>query len=528
MNVAPALRVDDYLRNDIALRDDLELYCANLVKIQGKDGSVLPFRWREAQRILHAKIERQRESRGLVRAIVLKARRLGVSTYVAARFYQKSTLWLGRNAFILTHEDKATHTLFNMVKFAHSNMVPDFQPPLEKANENELKFAGCNSGYRVGTAKNITGLGRSMTLQLFHGSEVGFWPHAEQHFAGVMKAVSLTEGTEMILESTANGVGGEFYDQWCKAEKGVGDYVPIFLPWFVDPDNMRPLPSDYEPSTEDLDYQALYKLSDEQLCWAHFENINLGGQPGTLCPMFRQENPSTAAEAFQATGADSLILPQAVVRARNWTAPDQSMLPRVLGVDVARGGGDMTRIVDRQGRKAGRINEVMNVDDLQKVAFAVMRLLRDHPDIRKAFIDITGLGAGVFDICRANNFGTRVSGVNFGSAAHDDAKFKNRRAEMWARMKDWFMDAGNADIPDDDEWHRHIAGPGYKYDFNTRLQLEPKESIKKRLGFSPDAGDALALTFAEILPIDEKDERPAWLRKHLADDDEGFGDFMTS
>jgi len=58
-------------------------------------------------------------------------------------------------------------------------------------------------------------------------------------------------------------------------------------------------------------------------------------------------------------------------------------------------------------------------------------------------------------------------------------------------------DGGGADIPDDDELQGSICGPGYHFDSSSRLLLEPKDKIRERLGFSPDAGDALALTFAE-------------------------------
>lgn len=522
-----AERVRAYADVDRQMRGDLAHYCAKLIRIQTKTGELKPFTFNEAQRRLHAKLEKQLDARGLVRAIILKARRLGISTYVGARFYQKSTLWLGRNAFILTHEDKSTQELFDLVKRMHDNMARDFRPATEAANANELSFAGLDGGYRIGTAKNTSGTGRGLTLQLFHGSEVAFWAHAEKHFAGVMKAVSLVPDTEMILESTANGVGGTFYDQWNLAEKGLSDFIPIFLPWYIDPQNTRELPADYEPSDEEEEYQRLYKLTDGQLCWAHFENIALGGIPGKLCPMYRQENPATAAEAFQTTGTDSFIPSEAILRARRLEIAPRTYkgLPRVLGVDVARGGSDRTRLVDRQGRKAGRINEVMHTDDLMQIAHKVMRALRDNDDIRRAYIDVTGVGAGVYDICRANNFGLRVAGINFGSQAEEPARYLNRRAEMHGRMKDWFLDPGGADIPDDDEAHRHLAGPSFKYDANSRLQIEDKKTMKKRLGFSPDWGDALALTFAEILPVEEPDERPKWMADHEQDED--GGDFMT-
>jgi hypothetical protein len=150
------------------------------------------------------------------------------------------------------------------------------------------------------------------------------------------------------------------------------------------------------------------------------------------------------------------------------------------------------------GRK---INETMHTDDLWKVADRVAHHLTRTPDLVKAFIDITGIGAGVYDILRNNGHAARVEGINFGSAASEEAKYQNRRAEMWGRGREWLKDPAGADVPDNDEFQQHVTAPGFRYDANSKLILEPKEAIKKRLGFSPDIGDAWALTFAETLPL---------------------------
>jgi hypothetical protein len=70
---------------------------------------------------------------------------------------------------------------------------------------------------------------------------------------------------------------------------------------------------------------------------------------------------------------------------------------------------------------------------------------------------------------------------------------------MWGRLAEWLRDAGGADILDDDSWQSAICAPGYLFDSNSRTQLEAKDKIRARLGFSPDIGDALALTFAETI-----------------------------
>ena len=524
--------VDTYRSVDTLMRGDLGHYCGKLVFIKNKlTGVVELHRWNRAQIELDRAIQDQWDRRGLVRIIILKARQLGISTYVCERYYRKTSLWPGQSTYILTHEDPATQTLFGMSKLIHDNMDPEFRPVATSSNANELRFGAMDSGYRVGTAKNVKGAGRSQNIQNFHGSEVAFWAQAEQHFAGVMQAVPLASGTEIILESTANGVGGIFYEQWGLAERGQSDFECIFLPWYWAEEYRREPDEDDDISLEETEYGDLYDLDDAQIAWMHFKNIELGGEPGDLCNMFRQEYPATAAEAFQVSGTDSWIPGEMVMRGRRWTCPDdQSYLPRILGVDTARGGGDLTRFIDRQGRVAGSvINETHNDDDETIIADRIALILNRHPDIAMVFIDITGgYGGGVHDILRseAMGFANRVRGVKFGSTTQvtEPKKYRRKRDEIWGRMKEWFKDPGGADIPDDDVLHRHISGPGFRYDANDRFILEPKEKIKARLGFSPDGGDALALTFSFTVHKPKPPGEASW-REDLQEEQER--DWMT-
>ena len=218
----------------------------------------------------------------------------------------------------------------------------------------------------------------------------------------------------------------------------------------------------------------------------------------------------------QAGGHESFIRSELVLAARKFLAPDQkqAQAPLILGVDIARGGRDKTRIVDRLGRCAGHACDVtVDSNDLMDVVGRVA-LWIDKLDPDKVFLDITGLGAGVYDRLRERGY-REVVGVNFGSKAGDTDRFANKRAEMWARLMDWLRDEGGADIPDDDEWQASLTAPGYSFDSNSRLLLEPKEKIRERVGFSPDVGDALALTFAETVR-----PRSAWRHQQpVADSD---------
>ncbi len=486
------------------LKDDLPHYAARCLRIRHKTGGLHPFELNGVQRHLHARIEAQRAARGRVRILVLKARQPGVSTYVAGRFFWRVTHNPGLQAFILTHRNQATDNLFAIAKRFQEHCPAPVRPVLGTSNAKELRFSGLDSGYRVGTA-SAAGVGRSETIQCFHGSEVAFWPRAEEHAAGILQAVPDAEGTEVILESTANGLGGVFYDLCRAAERGEGDFELVFIPWFWHADYRRPVPEGWAPPPAFLAYEALHGLERRQTYWAYAKNrelaVALAAEPEALCWKFHQEYPATAQDAFQTGGCDSLIASDLVLRARRQKLPEPGpATPLVLGVDVARGGADRTRILDRQGRRYGYwVNRSLDCPDLMQVAgILAAEIQRLRPD--RVFIDATGgYGAAVYDRLKELGYRRLVSAVEFGGRARDAEAFANRRAEIWAALRDHLREPGGCDLVDDEELHRHLCAPGYSFDSSGRLLLERKEEIKKRLGFSPDAGDAAALTHAEPL-----------------------------
>ena len=96
---------------------------------------------------------------------------------------------------------------------------------------------------------------------------MAFWPNAETHFAGVVQAIPTCPERKSYLESTANGVGGEFHERWQQAEAGTGDYETIFIPWFWDPGYRREVPADFMMDDEERDYAHAHKLTMEQMVW---------------------------------------------------------------------------------------------------------------------------------------------------------------------------------------------------------------------------------------------------------------------
>lgn len=482
----------------IKLRDDLEFYARNCLKIRTKAGKVEPFVFNRAQRYIHEQLEAQKAATGKVRALILKGRQQGCSTYVGARYYHNTTWAQGRRTFILTHEDAATQNLFEMVNRYHEHCPVFVRPATGAANAKELFFSALDSGYKVGTA-GTKGVGRSSTIQLFHGSEVAFWPHAEAHAAGVLQAVPDAPGTEVILESTANGVGNFYHQKWRDAERGIGDFIAVFVPWFWQEEYRKEVPDDFAMDGEEAEYARLYDLSPEQMAWrrnkiAELKDANL----------FRQEYPATAAEAFQMSGHDSYIPAEIVARARKAACEESG--PLVVGYDPAWKGADRHSMAWRSGRKVSKVESRSKLDTMEGAGWAKQVIDTDKP--ARMFIDVGGVGAGVYDRLVEMGYGEIVRAVNFGSSPLEPPRLDergkpqggcplNRRAEMWMKSREWLEDVGGADIPDSDSLHADACGPGYKYDSNTRLVLESKDDMRRREAPSPDEWDAVALTFAE-------------------------------
>jgi hypothetical protein len=474
------------------LREELALYARECLKIKAKSGAIIPFRFNRAQTFVHERLQAQRRKTGRVRAILLKARQQGFSTYIAGRFFHRTSLNKGVQTFILTHEQEATNTLFAMVDrfLAHTAL----KPSLGAANAKELNFDRLDSGYHVGTA-GTKAVGRSKTVQLFHGSEVAHWPNAEAHFSGVVQAVPDLAGSEIVLESTANGVGGEFHARWQQAEAGIGDYQAIFVPWFWSDEYARKPEADFALDEEEEDYAALHGLSLAQMAWRRAKRFELKDPL-----LFLQEYPATAAEAFQSTGHDSFIPAHAVLKARKTRC--EASGPLVCGGDPARFGDDRFAVAWRRGRKLERVESRNGLDTVEGANWLKRIVDKDRP--RKFFVDIGGQGAGVIDILHSWGapYDSVVVGVNFGSAPQDAEPSegggpRNRRAEMWLRSRDWLADDRGAEIPDSDSLQADACAPSYKYDMDQRVVLESKQDMRARGVRSPDEWDAVALTFAE-------------------------------
>lgn len=476
------------------LRDNFELFSVHCLEVKNKRAKLVPFIFNRAQRHVHEQLERQKKETGRVRALILKGRQQGISTYIGARFYHQVTLW-ARTAFIVAHEDKATTGLFEMVK-RYQEHNP-FAPSTRASNAKELIFGAIDAGYKLATA-GTDDVGRGNTAQLIHGSEYGFWRNPQKHLAGLGNTLGDVDGTEFVLESTANGIGNGFHQLWQAAEAGSGDFIAIFVPWFWDDDYQAELKDGFTKTDEEHTLAQTYGLTDYQLQWRRNKISSYGDGFQWL---FNQEFPNCAADAFVTSTENPLISPDQVMAAVNSQYADMTA-PLIIGCDPAGDGvadADRTAICFRRGRTVFRLEYHQGLDTMQ-IAGLLGNYYREYsPD--GLIVDKGGLGAGIFD--RLTELNVPVIGINSATRAMDAERYENIRAEMWWNMKEWFEDQP-CRIPNNAALISDLTAPQPRVSSNGRKLLEKKDDMRKRQVRSPDGGDSLALTFA--VPIAPKEQ----------------------
>jgi len=480
------------------LKDNFTFFSSRILKILTKDKHVLPLILNSAQLILAEAMDAQFKRCGRNRILILKGRQQGISTYIAGRFYHDTIHNYGTNTFILSHDADATANLFGMVERFYAHTPKELKPSCGASNRRELYFDKLDSGYHVGTAGN-KGVGRSRTVTNLHGSEVAFWENAEEHLAGIMQAVPDGAGTRIVFETTANGCGNLFYQYWMEAKAGYGDFLPVFIPWFVQKEYRRSVPVDFVLTDREESIKEIYDLDNAQIYWRRKKIEELKSEA-----RFKQEYPCNPDEAFQFSKTESLIDTEYVLKARK-TQPDMAYTATriVAGFDPSmnEGTGDKDAFIYRAGRRAFGLDYRNFPDNESRYRYVEARLRSHSPYIDMLYIDFGGGGYAIWDRLCHNGYSSRVRLINFAANADNKNVYYNKRAEMWGRMQVWLYDeAIPAIIPDDDGLHGDLVAPGFKTN-GGRLQLEGKAEIRTRLKRSTDRGDALCLTFADDEPL---------------------------
>lgn len=192
---------------------------------------------------------------------------------------------------------------------------------------------------------------------------------------------------------------------------------------------------------------------------------------------------------FPSAGEDQFISPMLVDDAAKRPRWKDTTAPIIVGVDPARGGADATVIVVRQGRDIVAIKRYQGEDTMTIVGRVIDAIEEYSPAL--TVIDEGGLGYGILDRLTEQRY--KVRGVNFGNKAKQSVAFGNKRAEMWNDMRNWLK---SASIPQDRQLRSDLTGPTKKPNSSGTIFLEGKKEMRSRGLASPDAADALCVTFA--------------------------------
>lgn len=490
------------------LEEDFAFRIKTCIKIQDKEtGQSVPFVMNRVQQYLHEKLEDQKRRTGRVRAVILKGRKQGMSTYVAARYFDAMMREDNSEAFILAHREDTVNTLYDIVSRFHAN-YPDFKVKgftgenviarQSIVEQNATRFAFENgSAYTVGTAGEGH-IGRGFTIRKLHLSEAAYYRNGENISAGIMKAVPDAEGTEILVESTASGTNNLFYNLCQKARSGKGSFELIFIPWFWQEEYRRRLPERFELTDEEIKYKNLHDLDDEQMYWRRIEIEDSDGG----VKQFKREYPATVDEAFEASEDNGLFNIEDILTARQTPPiPDRNRV--IVGLDIAGSGqGDRTVFSFRRGRNLFRM-EVYRGWDTNAIVGRVVQIIREYNPVM-IFVD-KGYNPGVYDNLRERNWGGRVIGVDFGSKLVDEPnRYVNKRAEMYNRFAKWLADRP-CSISIDESLAKELQSEIMLTtlrppDSLGRLLILSKDEIKKlNKGRSTDLPDSVALTFAHFI-----------------------------
>lgn len=331
---------------ELTVRDELIQW---LLKIRTKAG-------KEEFHLNRAQAEYSR--RCTKRNIILKARQVGITTYIAARFFVQTITRRGTLSVQVAHDRESAEEIFGIVK-RFCDLLPGSMKRgalrTSYSTARHIVFPSLDSEYCVAAADENAG--RGWTIQNLHCSEVARWGRNGADALASLRA-GVVPGGEIVLESTPNGAGGLFYEEWQRAaETG---YTQHFFPWWFEASYKKKRGKLFAPFT--VEEQALmlqHKLTPDQIAWRRM-------QWQSLRALAAQEFSEDPVSCFRSSG-ECVFDQEAVERAMKGASepvetrdnhrlliwlPPQAGREYVMGVDPAGGGTDgdysCAQMIDRQ------------------------------------------------------------------------------------------------------------------------------------------------------------------------------------
>lgn len=320
------------------------LIIESMFRIANKEGLDVDFRLNAEQAQLDAELTG--------RDLVPKARQVGVSSYILARFTAKCMMYRNRRCVVISHESEATERMLGKVRYFIDH-IKGPKPVISNMSKNEIVFPKMDSMFYIGTA-GARAFGRGDTITDLHCSEYAYWPNPKALMTGLLQAVP--KSGEIIIESTGNGLN-DYHVRCMRAAKGLSRWKLHFFPWQnfeeyqedAEADILKAIMAHPDP---DLEEDTLpHTVTARQRLWRRYklEELNFD------LSQFKQEYPMTIEECFQSSGNSifSLVL---YAETPLWKKRDRFSYileghPRpgyiyALGADVAGGVGKDASVIE--------------------------------------------------------------------------------------------------------------------------------------------------------------------------------------
>ena len=206
--------------------------------------------------------------------------------------------------------------------------------------------------------------------------------------------------------------------------------------------------------------------------------------------------------------SDSRLIPLAWIHAaqERGSNPASDILlsdgPLRMGVDVARYGADQTVIAIRDDTSLRALHAYSGLSTMETAGLVLKHAAENAITPGNIAVDDSGLGGGVTD--RLHEQGCHALAVSAASSP-DSTNFANRRAEVYWRLREALNPAHPQPIAIPKSYlrlARELSHLTYSFNSRGKILLASKDALRSQLGHSPDAADALALTFAPVGSID--------------------------
>ena len=345
--------------------------------------------------------------------MILKARKLGSTTMIAAYYLWKALFRKNVRIAVVAHTDEAVRAIFGIYQFFYKNLPNHIRVRAVNDRANVLKLA-TGSMIRVGTASSESF--RGQTYQYIHASEYAFWPSLDKTIAGLFGTADAN--ATIILESTANGLN-EAYELW-EQENG---FKKLFMAWTIDKRYIRKKPAFPDLSKDERAYIAKHKLPESQANWmVHVLRTKCANN----WQIFNQEFPANAEMAFVTSGSrffpDPWPVSGTVPGLKIYKDPEKFHV-YAMGVDTASGspGGDYSAFM------------VLDVSNQNKIKMVASYYDRTAPSDYKEIVHEVASKYQCLIVTESNSYGLSII-----ESLQEKSYPRQYRDQYWDKVKGMF------------------------------------------------------------------------------------------